>query len=86
VRDSHCLIPLDVELSDATQPIGEVLNAIALGGADLSVDSNDDPSWTDAVASPEREYWIAGARDELQSLEQLKVFALVPRSDLPRGQ
>jgi hypothetical protein len=38
------------------------------------------------LASPEREYWIAGAREEIQSLEDLKVFVLVPRSAVPRGQ
>jgi hypothetical protein len=38
------------------------------------------------MASPEREFWIAGARDEIRSLENLRVFALVPRSDLPKGK
>jgi hypothetical protein len=38
------------------------------------------------LASPECEYWIAGAREEIQSLEDLKVFVLVPRSAVPRGQ
>ena len=38
------------------------------------------------MASDEREYWIAGGRDELKSLEDLKVFVLVPRSDVPSGQ
>ena len=27
--------------------------------------------------SPEREYWIAGGREELKSLEDLKVFILI---------
>ena len=31
-------------------------------------------------------YWIAGARDELRSLEELNVFILVPHSAVPRGQ
>lgn len=38
------------------------------------------------MASNKREYWIAGGQDELKSLEDLKVFVLVPRSDVPRGQ
>ena len=38
------------------------------------------------MASEECEYWIAGGRDELKSLQDLKVFVLVPRSDVPRGQ
>ena len=38
------------------------------------------------MASDEREYWIAGGRDELKSLQDLQVFVLVPRSEMPRGQ
>jgi hypothetical protein len=38
------------------------------------------------MASNEREYWIAGGRDELKSLQDLKVFVLVPRSELSRNQ
>ena len=38
------------------------------------------------MASPEREYWIAGGRDELKSLKDLKVFALIPRSEVSAGQ
>jgi hypothetical protein len=38
------------------------------------------------LASAEREYWIAGARDEIRSLADLNVFVLVPRSAMPRGQ
>ena len=38
------------------------------------------------MSSPECEYWIAGAHEELKSLEDLKVFVLVPRSELPPGQ
>jgi hypothetical protein len=51
------------------------------------VNPDDDPLWATAIASPEREYWVAGARDELiKSLTDLKVFILVPRTDIPRGQ
>jgi hypothetical protein len=50
------------------------------------LDLSDDPTWAQALASSECEYWIAGARDELESLEKLKVFVLVPRSELPLGQ
>ena len=46
----------------------------------------DDPSWRKALASPEREYWVAGAREELRSLKDLQVFALVPRLEIPRGK
>jgi len=47
---------------------------------------SDDPSWAEAIASPECEYWIAGGREELKSLEDLKVFALVPCSEVPPNQ
>jgi hypothetical protein len=50
------------------------------------LDGDDDPLWASAMSSPDREYWIAGARDELKSLEDLNVFVLVPRSDVPWGQ
>jgi hypothetical protein len=42
------------------------------------LDNDDDPKWAKAMASPECEFWIAGAQDELQSLKDLKVFALMP--------
>jgi hypothetical protein len=38
------------------------------------------------MASDDREYWIAGGRNELKSLADLQVFVLVPRSKIPRGQ
>jgi Reverse transcriptase (RNA-dependent DNA polymerase) len=59
---------------------------MADGTIEPVLDSGDDPSWEEALASKEREYWIAGGRDELKSLEDLNVFVLVPRSAVPRGQ
>ena len=29
------------------------------------LDNDDDPKWAKAMASPECEFWIAGAQDEL---------------------
>jgi hypothetical protein len=81
---SHCLLPLDVPSSDYTS-VPEVLAAVANGILELEVDIDDDPLWSEAMASPEREYWIAGAQDEIRSLEELKVFVLFPRSDVPAG-
>jgi hypothetical protein len=63
-----------------------VFSALANGSIEPILNSDDEPSWTQALTSPEREYWIAGGRDELKSLEDLKVFVLVPRSEIPRGQ
>jgi hypothetical protein len=55
------------------------------GSAEHVLDSDDNPSWASALASPEREYWIAGGHEELRSLADLKVFVLVPRSTIPPG-
>ena len=62
------------------------LSALASGALEPTLDTNDDPSWSTAMNSPERKYWIAGAFDKLKSLVDLKVFALVPQSDVPRNQ
>lgn len=86
VRDTHCLLPLALDVSSTTLSVPEVLAALSTGDADITLDDDDDPSWSSALASSEREYWIAGARDELKSLADLNVFVLVPRSELPRGQ
>ena len=83
--ESHDLIPLDLS-SDLATSIDEALSAITTGSLEPDTDVNDDPTWADAMRSPEREYWIAGARDELKSLEDLKVFILVPHSDVPCSQ
>jgi Reverse transcriptase (RNA-dependent DNA polymerase) len=84
LRDTHDIYPLDLLTENLSVP--EVLSALADGSLDPVPDSDDDPSWASALASPEREYWIAGARDELQSLRDLDVFVLVPRSSVPAGQ
>jgi Reverse transcriptase (RNA-dependent DNA polymerase) len=80
----HDLLPLSNP--DPSLPIDYVLSALADGSLEPSIDTGDDPSWADAIASPDREYWVAGARDELQSLKELQVFVLVPRSSLPIGR
>jgi hypothetical protein len=67
-------------------PVQEVLTALANGSLEPVADAGDDPLWVDALASPEREYWIAGARDEIQSLSDLQVFVLVPRASIPNGR
>ena len=56
------------------------------GTLEPTLDADDEPTWAQAMGSDEREYWIAGGRDELKSLEDLKVFVLVPRSEVPTGQ
>ena len=83
--DSHDLVHLDFDPSDF-ESIHAFLSSISSGSSEPEFDNNDDPSWPAAMRSPEREYWIAGARDELRSLAELKVFALIPRSKIPRGR
>jgi hypothetical protein len=87
--DTHHLIPTDLDLDDQAPffpSVDEVLSTMSDGTLEPTLDTDDDPSWPEALASPEREYWIAGVCDELKSLEDLKVFVLVPRSEVPRGQ
>ena len=88
LRRTHLLLAVDLDpsLPASSFPIDQVLSGLADGNIEPIFDSGDEPSWTQALASPEREYWIAGGHDELKSLEDLKVFVLVPRSDIPRGQ
>ncbi len=47
--------------------------------------ADDDPSWAEALASPEHEYWITGGQEELKSLSDLNIFVLIPRSAMPPG-
>ena len=86
-RDSHYLLPLTLHDSlTSSSTLSEALTAITTGATELSLDPDDDPLWATTIASPEHEYWVAGARNELQSLKDLNVFVLVPRSDIPQGQ
>jgi hypothetical protein len=79
VRDTHYLIPLTLEVSLSFNSVDTVLTAISDGSAEAKLDDDDDPSWATAVSLPEQEFWIAGARDELKSLDDLNVFVLVIR-------
>ena len=83
--DSHYLLPLDVPSSDFAS-VPEILAAVMNGILKPEVDIKDNPLWSEAMASPEWEYWIASTQDEIRSLEDLKVFVLVSQSDVPAGQ
>ena len=84
LRGSHELLPLSVD--DPSLPVDIILSAIADGSLEPALESNDDPLWKEAISSSEREYWIAGAREEIQSLKDLQVFVLIPRSSVPPGR
>ena len=77
-------MPADLSL-DGFPNVEEVLSALADGSLEPTVHADNEPLWAQAIASDEQEYWIAGSRDELRSLEDLKVFVLVPRSKMPCG-
>ena len=83
---SHCLLPLELELSSSCSSVNNTLLVIEAGETDLTLDLDDDPLWADAIASPECEYWVMGACNELKSLTDLKVFVLVPCSEVLHGQ
>jgi hypothetical protein len=83
--DTHYLLPLDVPASDFVS-MPEVLAAAVSGSLEPNMDADNDPLWSEALTSSKWEYWIAGAEDEIRSLGDLKVFVLVPRSDVPAGQ
>src|SRR6266702_6876079 len=85
VRDTHDLLHADLCFEDIPLSVDEALAALSDGSLEPTVEPDDEPSWAQALASPEREFWIAGGREELKSLEDLKVFVLVPRSEVPRG-
>jgi hypothetical protein len=57
--DSHYLLPIDVPASNfLSDP--EVLAATRNGSLEPEVDGDDDPLWSDMLASPKQEYWITG--------------------------
>jgi hypothetical protein len=84
-HDSHDLIPLDFVPSEFDS-IHIFLSSLSDGSTEPNFDSNDDLSWATAMKSMEREYWIAGAQEELCSLADLNVFVLIPRSNIPHGR
>ena len=84
LHNSHNLLPLSV--SDSSLFPDFVLSALADGLLKPEVDIRDDPLWKDALQSSEHEYWIAGAKEEIQSLKNLQVFILVPRTSIPSGR
>ena len=84
-RKTHNLLPLDLP-PDCDLPLDVFLSDAKTRSFEPICNTNDDPSWQEALASPECEYWIAGARDELWSLQDLQVFILVPCSEVPKGK
>ena len=86
VHETHCLLSVPLTCFTAQLSVDDALAALSSGDAEPLLDEDDDPAWATALASPDREYWIAGACDEIKSLEDLKVFVLIPRSAVPQNQ
>jgi hypothetical protein len=62
------------------------LNAY-LGENPIDVEYPDDPcNYTEAMAAPDTDQWIAGTREELDALRDKGVYVLVHRSDVPPGK
>ena len=75
-------MPTDLSINNYSS-VDDVLSALTDGSLKPTVDPDDEPLLAQAIKSNEQEYWIAGGCNELQSLQDLKVFILVPHSELP---
>ena len=49
----------------------------------IDVEDPDTPEWHEAIASADREKWMEGTQSELDSLRDMEVYQLVPRTDVP---
>lgn len=87
VHNAHDLFPANIVLDRPSCTFDNVLSALSNGSFEPApTDLDDNPTWEQAMASDEWEYWIAGGHDELKSLEDLQVFVLVPRTNISCGQ
>ena len=46
----------------------------------------DEPTFREAMNSPDTAKWTLGIQDELKSLKEMGVYRLIPRSDVPTGR
>jgi hypothetical protein len=46
----------------------------------------DEPTFREAMNSPDTDKWTLGIQDELKSLKEMGVYKLIPRSDVPTGR
>jgi len=77
--------------SNTTTPLEEELASLATAFAALPVnlehEQPDDPStYTEAMASEHASEWTAALKEEFDSLRDLGVYQLVPRSSIPPGR
>jgi len=57
----------------------------AIVDGSLKPNLEDEPKWHEALQLPKWEYWITGSHDKVCSLQELKVFVLVPQSEVLYG-
>jgi hypothetical protein len=63
------------------------LHALTADDAQLNLEHPDDPkSAKDALASPLAHEWLEAMHDELESIKEMGVYVLVPRSAVPKGR
>lgn len=82
ICNTHNLFPTDLSVEGAAMSVDDIPTALGDGFLEPSIDPDNKPSWAQAMASSEWEYWIAASHNGLWSLEDLKVFVLVPHSKL----
>ena len=58
-RQTHDLLPLDIP-HDYSFPLDVFLSDVETSSLEPTAETDDDPSWKEALASPQCEYWIAG--------------------------
>jgi hypothetical protein len=51
----------------------------------INMHNPDEPTFREAMKSPDSDKWILGIQDELKSLKEMGVYKLIPRSDIPAG-
>jgi hypothetical protein len=51
IHDSHKIFPVELQIDNL--PVSEVLTAISDGSLSPELDSGNNPSWADALASPD---------------------------------
>ena len=85
LHNTHDLFPLHFTHSNfASMEI--FLSSLSDSSVEPIFDTGNDPSWSSAICSPERKYWIARVCKELHNLADLQVFILIPHSDIPHGR
>ena len=60
--------------------------AVELASPLINPRNPDEPTFREAMNSPDAAKWTLGIQDELKSLKEMGVYQLVPRSDVPAGR